>query len=127
MSNTFVKLPTGDIEIEHIREIYYDLKGTTFQDMKWKPRPALVDKNGKTTQLYTGQKFDPNYTELVEDGWTNDDCQICFVSIGEHENQYTKSECYFNGYDWVCKSCFETIFTSENLEEALAKLRQYQK
>ncbi len=36
MSNTFVKLPTGDIEIEHIREMYADLQGSTFQNMKWK-------------------------------------------------------------------------------------------
>ena len=52
MSNTFVKLPTGDIEIEHIREMYEDLKGTTFRYIRWKPRSALVDKNGKTTRLY---------------------------------------------------------------------------
>jgi hypothetical protein len=127
MSNTFVKLPTGDIEIDHIREMYEDLKGTTFHHMKWKPRPALVDKKGKTTRLYTGQKFDPNYIDLVEDGWTHDHCQICFVSIGKQENQYTQSEGYFDGYDWLCKSCFETFLTVENLEEVLAELPQYQK
>jgi hypothetical protein len=44
MSNTFVKLPTGDIEIEHIREVYEDLKGSEFQYMEWKPRAALIEK-----------------------------------------------------------------------------------
>lgn len=127
MSNTFVKLPTGDIEVDHIREMYVDLKGTTFQQMKWRPRPALVDKNGKTTRLYIGQKFDPNYIDLVEDGWTHEHCQICFVSIGEHDNQYTQTEGYFNGYDWVCKSCYETVMITDNLEEKLTELPQYQK
>jgi hypothetical protein len=127
MSNTFIKLPNGDVEIEHIREMYADLKGSNFQFMKWKARPALIDRNGKTTRLYTGQKFDPNYIDLVEDGWTHDHCQICFGSIGEHENEYTQTEGYFDGYDWVCKSCYDTILASENIEEKLKELPQYQK
>jgi hypothetical protein len=127
MSNTFVKLPTGDVEIDHIREMCEDLKGTEFQLMEWRPRPALIDKNGKRTRLYTGQKFDANYIDLVEDGWTHDHCQICFVSIGEHENQYTQTEGYFNSYDWVCKSCYETFLTIDNLEEKLGELPQYQR
>ena len=127
MSKTFVKLPTGDIEIDHVREMYEDLNGTNFQFMNWKPRSALVDKNGKTTRLYTGQEFDPKYFDLVENGWTNDDCQICFVNIGEHENQYTQTAGYFNGFDWICKSCFETFITSDELEKKLAELPQYQK
>jgi hypothetical protein len=127
MSNTFIKLPTGDIEIEHIREMYEDLKGTDFHFMKWKPRPALVDKKGKTKWLYTGQKFDPTYIDLVEDGWTEDDCQICYVNIGENEYQYTQTEGYFNGFDWVCKSCYEALMSGDNLEDKLAELPQYQK
>ena len=127
MSNTFVRLPTGDIEIDHIREMYYDLKGTAFQYMKWKPRPALVEKNGKTTWLYTGQKFDPNYIEYVEYGWRHAYCQICSVTIGDNKNQYTVTDGYFNGYDWVCKSCYETFIGGDNLEETLAELPKYQK
>jgi hypothetical protein len=127
MSNTFVRLPNGDIEIDHIREMYYDLKGTAFQYMKWKPRLALVEKKGKTTWLYTEQKFDPNYIEYVEDGWRHDHCQICSVTIGDNENQYTVTDGYFNGYDWVCKSCYETIIGGENLEEKLAELPKYPK
>ena len=36
--------------------------------MNWKPRPALIDKTGKTSSLYTGQKFDPTYIDLIKDG-----------------------------------------------------------
>lgn len=127
MSQTFIKLSNSDIEIEHIREMYVDLKGSTFQFIKWMARPALVDKNRKTTRLYTGQKFDPNYIDYVNDGWIHDDCQICFVSIGAYENQYTQTEGYFDGYGWVCKSCYETIIVAENIEEKLKELPQYQK
>ena len=81
MSNTFVKLSTGDIEIEQIREVYEDLKGTDLKLMNWKPRSALIERNRGTVWLYTGQKFDPKYIDLIEDGWTHDHCQVCSVSF----------------------------------------------
>ena len=127
MSNTFVKLPTGDVEIEHIREMYEDLKGSDFQYMDWKPRPALVERNRGTSWLYTGQKFDSEYIDLVEGGWTHDHCQICSVTMCENKNEYTVTNGYFDGYDWVCKSCYETILVLDNLEEKLNELPQYQK
>ena len=113
----FVKLPTGNIEIDHIREMYEELKETPFRFMNWNPRPALIEKSGKTTWLYTGQKFDPKYIALVEDGWTHDHCQICSISISEKENEYTITNGYFNGYNWVCKSCYESILTADDLEK----------
>jgi hypothetical protein len=127
MSYTFVKLTTGDISINHIMETCEDLNGTDFQFEKWKPRAALVAKNKKTKQLYTGQKFDPAFFDLIEDSWTDDDCQICFVSIGEQANQYTQTDGFFNGYDWVCKSCYETFINTANLQKKLEELPQYQK
>ena len=127
MNNTFVTLPTGNIEIDHVREMYEDLKDTALEFNKWKPRPALIEKNSKTTWLYTGQKFDSKYIDLVEDGWTHDHCQICFISIGDNVNEYSVNSGYFNGYDWVCKSCYETIIVVKNLEEKLAELPKHHK
>ena len=127
MSNTFLKLPTGDIEIDHIREVCIDLSFTRFEFIRWKPRPALIEKNGKIIQLYTGQKFDPNYFDLVEDGWLYDECEVCFMSIGEHQNQYKQTEGYFNGGVWVCESCYKTLIAIDDLEKKLAELPQYQK
>lgn len=75
MSYTFVKLPTGDIEIDHIREMCIDLGFTRFEFQIWKPRPALIDKAGQKW-LYTGQKYDPKYIQLIEDGWTHDHCEV---------------------------------------------------
>ena len=48
--------------------MYEDLKDTTFHFMKWSPKPALIEKTGKTTLLYTGQQYDPKYINYIEDG-----------------------------------------------------------
>ena len=127
MNNTFVKLPTGDIKIDHIREMYEDLKGKAFHYMKWKPRAALIERNRGATWLFTGQKFDAKYIDLVEDGWTHDHCRICSITICENKNEYTITDGYFDGDDWFCKSCYETIIVVDDLEEKLTKLPQYQK
>jgi hypothetical protein len=123
----FVKLPSGYFDIDDIREQYEDLKDTSFEYGKWKPRAALIEKNGKTSWLYTGQKYDPKFIDLVEDGWTHDHCVICSRTISEKENQYTDSNGYFNGYEWVCKGCYETVISASDLEKRLAELPKYEK
>ncbi len=125
MTNTFVKLPTASVEIDHIREMYIDLNFTRFEFKKWEARNALVDKQNKTKYLYTGQGYDANKFDLVENGWTQDDCQICFRTIGDYENEYTDSSGYFNGGDWVCKNCYEQILSSKNIEETLKTFPQF--
>jgi hypothetical protein len=120
MKYTFVKLPTGNIEIDHIREMYSELHYNNFKFIKWFSRPALVQKNGKTSWLYTGQKYDETKIDLVEDGWTHDHCQICSKTLSENDSEHSFSEGYFDNYDWVCKSCFELILKADNLEEFLA-------
>ena len=126
MSKNFVKLPTGDVEIDHLREMYTDLNFTKFEFLPWRPRPALIDKSTKSTRLYTGQKFDSAYFDLVEDGWSHDHCEICFTRISEGSN----GECeygYFNGGVWVCKNCFEMILSSKDLEKSLQEFVHYEK
>ncbi|WP_299822408.1 hypothetical protein [uncultured Pontibacter sp.] len=127
MKHTFVKLPSGNVEIEHIREMVSELKNSEWKFMKWFSRPALINKKSNTaTHLYMGQKFDEQYFKLEEKGWTHDHCEICFVSIGESPNDYTETEGYFNGDDWICKFCFNELVLAENLENKLTSLEQYQ-
>jgi len=95
MKYTFVKLPNGDIEIDHMREMYAELHTNDFRLFKWFPRPALIEKNRKTSWLYTGQKFDPDSIDFVQDGWTHDHCQICSTTISDVDNEYSFSEGYF--------------------------------
>ena len=117
MSHTFVRLPTGDVEIDHIREMVTELKDQTFAFSKWHPRPGLKEKkSGFVTHLYTGQSFDENYFTLDKDGWTNDHCLICFKTLGSDPSDYIETEGYFNGYDWVCKTCYEELVLAKDLE-----------
>jgi len=127
MKHIFVRLPTGNIEIEHIREMYAELQHNNFILKKWFPRPALIDKKGKTSWLYTGQNFDPELIELVQDGWTHDHCQVCSTTISDVDNEYSFSEGYFDNYDWVCKSCYDSILKSDNVEEFIKKSEKIEK
>ncbi|MBS0645356.1 MAG: hypothetical protein JSR97_02030 [Verrucomicrobia bacterium] len=103
MKYTFVRLPTGNIEIEHIREMYAELRYNNFIFKKWFPRPALIDKNGKTSWLYKGQNFDPKLIELVQDGWTHDHCQICSTTISNVDNESDDLEEFINKSEKVEK------------------------
>ncbi|MBE7177324.1 MAG: hypothetical protein INR69_13015 [Mucilaginibacter polytrichastri] len=128
MKHTFVRTPSGDIEINHIREMVAEMKNSIWEFCKWFPRPALIDnKSGSATHFYTGQHFDPKYFTLDEKGWNHDHCVVCFRSISNDANQQTETEGYYNGYDWVCKTCFEEFIQTDDLNEKLSRLEKYYK
>ena len=126
MKQIFVKLPNGEVEIGHIREMYKYYKNAVFTSKNWKHKAALVEKVSGTKWLYVGQKFDSKYIELVEDGWTHDHCEFCFKTITASNNESDKS--YFNPNDevWICKNCFETFLLAHDIEEVLTTLTQKQ-
>ena len=127
MNSTYVRLTSGDIEIEHIREMFEDMKDENFKFSKWFARPALIDKKSGTVHLFSNQKFDSNYFDLDNEGWTHDHCQICSVVISDQESEYVKHEGYFDSWNWICKDCYETLFLYSDIEETLAKLDKYEK
>ncbi len=122
MTNIFFKLPSGYFDADHLREEYEYFKEDTFEYLKWKPRAALIDKNGKTSRLYTGQKYDLNFTDLVENGWTQDHCGVCSLTLTGFENECQQTSGYFNGHDWVCKWCYENIIATGDIEKRLLEL-----
>jgi hypothetical protein len=127
MTHTYVRLPTGDIEIEHIRETAAEAKSHQWECRTWFPRPALIDKKtGFASHLYTGQRFDSHYFTLADKGWTHDHCLICFQSISEAVEQ-TEINGYFDGNDWVCTFCFEKFIQADDLENTLSTLEKIQK
>ena len=92
MSHTFVRLPNGDVEIDHIREMVAEIKDQTFTFSKWHPRPGLRGKkSGFVSHLYTGQKLDENFFTLDETGLTDDHCLICFKTIGSNPTLHVAS------------------------------------
>lgn len=126
--NTFVKLPTGDVEIDHIREMVSEVKGQSFTYSKWFPRPGLRDKKSNfVTHLYTGQTFDAKFFTLDKTGWTDDHCIICFNTLGPDPNNYIDTDGYFDGSDWVCKTCYTELVQTEDLEKKLESYGHYNK
>jgi hypothetical protein len=76
-----------------------------WKKQKWLSRAAFVSK-GKTSD-YVGQNCNPKYTELIEDGWSHDHCEICWWSLHELENS-DSGEGYTNdGRSWLCTECYE--------------------
>lgn len=121
MRQTFIRFKTGDIAVSHIREMYEELYQNDFKLMKWSPRDALIEKKRDSCWLYTGQKFDPDYIELIKGGWTHDHCQICDISISDTDGDEVTSEGYFDNYDWVCRSCYESVLSTDNIEGFIRK------
>lgn len=66
----------------------------------WKPQKALIEKNSNNVRLYTGQKFNLDYFELKDEGWTQDHCDICFQNISEADL------CAISGGNVICNNCF---------------------
>jgi hypothetical protein len=127
MKYIFVKLKNYNIEINHIREIIEELEKENFTYRNWFPRPGLKEKNTDfVSRLYMGQSYDKNQFDLVENGWINDDCEICFMTIGEEESKYVETSGYFDGSDWICKSCFEELVMTEDLEKKLSELEKFE-
>lgn len=76
-----------------------------WEKQKWHPRAALVSKS-KTSE-YVGQKYNPKYTKLVEDGWSHDHCEICWWSLHESDNPESGEGYTCNGRSWLCSECYE--------------------
>lgn len=127
MANRFVKLPHGNVEINHIRKMVSEIKLSDFQYSNWLPRPALRDKkSGLITHLFVGQKFDETYFDLDNNGWTHDHCLICFNAIGADSNDYIYTDGYNSGSDWVCKSCYDELVLADDLEKKIEAYGTYE-
>jgi hypothetical protein len=126
--NTFVKLPTGDVNIEHIREMVLEVKSQNFEYRKWFPRPGLREKKSNfVSHLYTGQSYDEQYFTLDHTGWTHDHCLICSSPLGPDPAKYMYTDGYFDGSEWICSDCFKELVLADNLEEKLRDYEQYRK
>jgi hypothetical protein len=44
------------------------------------------------------------------------------IKQGEEENEYVETSGYFDGYDWIYKSCFRRTVMAENIETITEEL-----
>ncbi len=88
-----------------------DFKCNAWRLEKWKKRPALVEKNGRSIAFYFGQEYDKDKFDLVEDGWNHDHCELCFKTVSDFSRKDDKDPVVDEGYtnendDWLCKECY---------------------
>jgi hypothetical protein len=96
----------GDkMKLADIKESIEWAREQTWKKKKWIARAALIS-NGRSTE-YVGQKYDPKYTKLVENGWTHDHCEICWWTLWESENPDEGEGYTTDGHHWVCKECYK--------------------
>jgi hypothetical protein len=88
----------------------------------WKPTPALIDKSGGSSRQYVGQRFDPKYFNLVQDGWTHDHCEICFTTISNKEGYGDTDGHVAENGDWICKECYKLFIEPNDVQETIKSL-----
>ena len=98
-----------DFKIEPIAAAAFEIQKNNWEFRKWLARPALIEKKGGGSRLYVGQKFDSEYFELVQDGWSHDHCEICSKVISDFKDENADDCGYFYEGDWICESCFNKI------------------
>lgn len=130
----FVKLPNSDgvIELAYLTEQILNARNIEhdWQPKRWTPQPALIEINGGSSQLYHGQKYDPQYFNLVDDGWTHDHCLICFQTISNNsdQNEQVVSEGYTDQFNnWICHNCYSNFIQPKDYNAVLNDLKRIAK
>jgi hypothetical protein len=99
----------GDVwRLADLEKSLSECAGHRWMKMQWKRRPALVDKHGKGVTLYVGQGFDEEKTDLVNDGWTHDHCEVCWWTLSENEDP-DKGWGYVAEGMWICLECHDKL------------------
>lgn len=121
----WIILPNGvQAELSHFVKLAKELREYEWIFQRYKNQPALIDKNGGISRMYVGQKYDPEFINLVVDGWKHDHCELCTTRISEDTADFEdKNEGYTFERIWICKSCFSNFISVNNLEMAIAKFK----
>lgn len=120
----YVTIPNrGDFELNYLLgSVDYALQLSWTRKL-WEPTPALIDKTGGYSRPYVGQKYDPNYFDLAEDGWTHDHCEICLQTISDKEGYGDTDGYKADGGEWLCNNCYNLFIKSENVQETINSLQ----
>jgi hypothetical protein len=124
----YVTIPNkGEHELKSLLETIEYLRQGTWTLQVWTPLAALIDKKGGASRPYVGQKYDPDYIDLVPNGWTHDHCEICFQTISDIKD-YDDTEGFTNdNNEWLRKSCFELFIKPDNVKSFISSLKTVEK
>ena|SRR5438093_1377877 len=125
---TYVTIPNkGEHELHTLLETLGYLRQLIWTYKVWMPTAALIDKSGGSSSQYVGQKFDPKYFDLVEDGWTHEHCEICYQRITNIEDYGDEDGYEAQNGDWVCKECYNLFIKPNDIQETLKSLKTTKK
>lgn len=105
MTKTKAKISQREFDSKYLRQQLEWVNAFDWVQESWKPKTALVDKKGKVTHLYTGQKFDSKYFDLVDKAWSHDHCDICSNRIEEGDLSA------ITGENIICDLCYVDFVT----------------
>ena len=88
---------------------------------QWHSTPALIGKKDGSQVQYFGQKYDPDYFDLVEYGWTHDHCEICSTVLCAN-NEAGETNGYVSDGDWLCTTCYKYLVAPTDLDDVFRKL-----
>ena len=100
-----VNIHGSEWKLDDIREEISWCKQQSWSHQKWKPTPALVNKNGGRVSQYHGQKYDPEKIDLVPEGWTHDHCSICWFTLYDSEKHDENTGWTDGKGNWLCVEC----------------------
>ena len=110
---------------ENFKKLISELKTFIWIHKKYVAESALVEKSGSSIRQNVGQKFDKNYFEIVEKGWTHDHCEICNSTISEEYNEENDNE--IEGYNseniWLCNFCYDNFVKTDDLLANVEKFK----
>ena len=91
-----------------------EARKATWSLQQWAPSPALSTKTGEGTSVskFVGQKFDPERSTLIEDGWDHDHCLFCAQSICNCGGESCVPEGFTDGTRWMCSSCHGNVIVN---------------
>lgn len=104
MSEKFVIIHGDKWKYDDVRESIEIALKQKWTLRKWKPRAALVSKGSLSD--FHGQQYDSRYTQLVENAWDHDHCDICWWSLHESDDPVHGEGYTTDGHAWICTECF---------------------
>ena len=67
-------------QLADIQESINLCRKKTWTARQWTPAPALVDRASGAVRIYYGQRYNPEYFDVVPYGWSHDHCAVCWWS-----------------------------------------------
>lgn len=82
------------------------IQTVTFERTVWAPRDALLRSDGAIVE-YIGQDYDTTALKWLENGWTDDRCELCEHDIKKGDSGRTP-----DGRNWLCIQCYDLLSIS---------------